>query len=146
MSEIVDRDEQITREVWDRDEAIAHFSPSARATRPRSSRAARPARDHRLPPGELEGPLPRPAPAVDQAVGKAFKLTKLAGAYWRGDTRNAQLQRIYGTAGPARPTSKLTCTPSKRPRSATTASSAADGPLPHAGEGRGMVFWHPKGW
>ena len=42
--------------------------------------------------------MPRPARALDRQARQAFKLTKVAGAYWRGDRRNAQLQRIYGTA------------------------------------------------
>jgi threonyl-tRNA synthetase len=46
--------------------------------------------------------VPGAAPPLDEAVGKAFKLTKLAGAYWRGDHRNPQLQRIYATAWASR--------------------------------------------
>ena len=55
---------------------------------------------------------------------KAFKLTKVAGAYWRGDSRNEMLQRIYGTAWPTRSSSRTTCTAWRRRRSATTAASA----------------------
>ena len=60
------------------------------------------------------------------AVGKAFKLQKIAGAYWRGDPNRPMLQRIYGTAWATEDELKpSTCTGSRKPRSATTASSAA---------------------
>ena len=59
-------------------------------------------------------------------VGKAFKLQKFAGAYWRGDSNKPQLQRIYGTAwATEEELARPTCTSSRKPRSATTASSAA---------------------
>uniref|UniRef100_UPI00356926A7 TGS domain-containing protein n=1 Tax=Phenylobacterium sp. TaxID=1871053 RepID=UPI00356926A7 len=99
MKEIVDRDEKIEREVWTRDDAIAHFKEIGELYKAEIIES--------IPVGEevsvyrqgnwkdlCRGPhLPS-----TKAVGKAFKLTKLAGAYWRGDHRNAQLQRIYGTA------------------------------------------------
>src|SRR5215472_16519087 len=99
MREIVARDEKISREVWDRGEAIKHFERIGEHYK------AEIIRD--LPESETitvyhqgawkdlcRGPhLPS-----TKSVGKAFKLMKLAGAYWRGDQRNAQLQRIYGTA------------------------------------------------
>ena len=99
MAEIVDRDEPITREVWDRNEAIEHFKSIGETYK------AEIIED--LPENETitvyrqgnwkdlcRGPH---LPSTGR-LGKAFKLTKLAGAYWRGDSNNAQLQRIYGTA------------------------------------------------
>ena len=99
MKEIVARNDAFTREVWNRDEAITHFEKIGEKYK------AEIIRD--LPPGEeisvyrqgkwydlCRGPhLPNTG-----AIGTAFKLTKVAGAYWRGDSKNAMLQRIYGTA------------------------------------------------
>ncbi|OHC76086.1 MAG: threonine--tRNA ligase [Rhodospirillales bacterium RIFCSPLOWO2_12_FULL_58_28] len=99
MGEIVARDEVISREVWDRDKAIAFFQGLGEKYK------AEIISD--LPEGE-EVSLYRQGNFVDLCrgphlpstgrVGKAFKLMKLAGAYWRGDSRNAMLQRIYGVA------------------------------------------------
>ncbi|MGH6997268.1 MAG: TGS domain-containing protein, partial [Phenylobacterium sp.] len=99
MREIVDRDEKIVREVWDRGEAIEHFKSIGEAYK------AEIISD--LPDGETITVYRQgnwkdlclgPHLPSTKSVGKAFKLMKLAGAYWRGDHRNAQLQRIYGTA------------------------------------------------
>jgi threonyl-tRNA synthetase len=148
MREIVDRDEPITREVWDRDAAIAHFEAIGEGYK------AQIIRD--LPVGEAisvyrqgawkdlcRGPhLPS-----TRHVGKAFKLTKLAGAYWRGDQANAQLQRIYGTAwaSEAELEAYLHRLEEAERRDHRKIGRAMD--LFHMQEeGRGMPFWHPKGW
>jgi len=148
MRQIVDRDEPITREVWDRGEAIAHFAGIGEVYK------AEIIGD--IPAGELitvyrqgawkdlcRGPhLPS-----TRHVGKAFKLTKLAGAYWRGDQRNAQLQRIYGTAwaSDADLAAHLTRIEEAEKRDHRKLGVAMD--LFHIQEeGRGMVFWHAKGW
>ena len=99
MGEIVGRDETITREVWERGKAIEFFQGLGEHYK------AEIIAD--LPEGE-EISLYRQGDFVDLCrgphlpstgrLGKAFKLMKLAGAYWRGDSKNAQLQRIYGTA------------------------------------------------
>ena len=148
MHEIVERDEPIVREVWDRDEAIAHFQSIGEAYK------AEIISD--LPPGEeisvyrqggwkdlCRGPhLPS-----TKHVGKAFKLTKLAGAYWRGDHRNAQLQRIYGTAwaNEADLAAYLQRLEEAERRDHRKLGRTMD--LFHIQEeGKGMIFWHPKGW
>ncbi len=101
MKEIVDADLPITREVWNREDAIAHFNGIGESFKAQII-------DDIIPPGEAitvyrqgkewkdlcRGPH---LPSTGR-LGKAFKLMKLAGAYWRGDQANAQLQRIYGTA------------------------------------------------
>lgn len=148
MREIVDRDEPIRREVWDRDEAIAHFRSIGEAYK-----------------AEIIEDLPVSEPISvyfqgawkdlclgphlpsTRHVGKAFKLTKLAGAYWRGDQKNAQLQRIYGTAWATEADLEayLTRVEEAEKRDHRRVGKALD--LFHMQEeGRGMVFWHAKGW
>jgi threonyl-tRNA synthetase len=148
MKEIVDRDEKIVREVWDRDEAIAHFKSIGEAYK-----------------AEIISDLPEsetitvyrqgnwkdlclgPHLPSTKAVGKAFKLTKLAGAYWRGDHRNAQLQRIYGTAwaSEADLEAHLKRIEEAEKRDHRKIGRAMD--LFHLQEeAKGMIFWHPKGW
>ena len=148
MREIVDRDLPIVREVWDRDAAISHFKEIGEAYK------AEIIED--LPTGEeitvyRQGDwkdlcLGPHLPSTGK-VGKAFKLTKLAGAYWRGDHRNAQLQRIYGTAfaSDADLAAHLSRLEEAEKRDHRRIGRAQD--LFHIQEeGRGMVFWHPKGW
>ena len=82
-----------------------------------------------------------------KAAGKAFKLTKLAGAYWRGDHRNPQLQRIYGTAwaSEADLEAYVHRLEEAERRDHRRIGRAMD--LFHLQEeGKGMIFWHPKGW
>ena len=148
MKEIVDRDLPIIREVWDRDAAISHFKQIGEAYK------AEIIED--LPSGEeitvyRQGDwkdlcLGPHLPSTGK-IGKAFKLTKLAGAYWRGDHRNAQLQRIYGTAfaSEADLAAHLARLEEAEKRDHRRIGRAQD--LFHIQEeGRGMVFWHPKGW
>jgi threonyl-tRNA synthetase len=148
MAEIVDRDEKITREEVDRDQAIAEFTAMGEAYK-----------------AEIISDLPADVPISvyhqgnwkdlclgphlpsTKAVGKAFKLTKLAGAYWRGDHRNAQLQRIYGTAWATSEdlAAYLTRVEEAEKRDHRKIGALMD--LFHIQEeGKGMVFWHPKGW
>ena len=148
MREIVDRDEKITREVVSRDAAIADFLKIGEAYKAEIIES--------IPAGEAvtvyhqgawkdlcRGPhLPS-----TKHVGKAFKLTKLAGAYWRGDQNNAQLQRIYGTAWASEADLEAHL---KRVEEAERRDHRKIGrtmDLFHLQEeGKGMVFWHPKGW
>jgi len=148
MRQIVDRDEPIRREVWPREEAIAHFKGIGESYK-----------------AEIIGDLPQDAPISiywqgpwkdlclgphlpsTRYVGKAFKLTKLAGAYWRGDAKNAQLQRIYGTAWASKAdlAAYLKRIEEAERRDHRKIGRAMD--LFHMQEeGKGMVFWHAKGW
>ena len=148
MRQIVDRDEAITREEVDRDAAIADFTAMGEAYKAEIIAS--------IPAGEIvtvyhqgawkdlcRGPhLPS-----TRHVGKAFKLTKLAGAYWRGDQHNAQLQRIYGTAWASEVDLEvyLKRVEEAEKRDHRRIGAAMD--LFHIQEeGRGMIFWHPKGW
>ncbi|MBV8593502.1 MAG: TGS domain-containing protein, partial [Caulobacteraceae bacterium] len=148
MREIVDRDEPITREVWDRDEAIAHFEGLGeiyKASIIRDIPGGEPISVYRQ--GAWKDLCRGPHLPSTRHVGKAFKLTKLAGAYWRGDQRNAQLQRIYGTAwaSDADLAAYLKRIEEAERRDHRKLGRAMD--LFHLQEeGRGMPFWHPKGW
>ena len=148
MREIVDRDEKISREVWDRDAASAHFQQMGEAYKAEII-ADLPAGEtitvYRQ--GDWQDLCRGPHLPSTRFVGKAFKLTKLAGAYWRGDHRNAQLQRIYGTAwaSEAELDAYLHRIEEAEKRDHRKIGRATD--LFHMQEeGRGMVFWHPKGW
>jgi threonyl-tRNA synthetase len=80
-------------------------------------------------------------------VGKAFKLTKLAGAYWRGDHRNAQLQRMYGTAWASEAELNEYLQRIEEAEKRDHRRIGRQMELFHMQEeAKGMVFWHPKGW
>ncbi len=148
MKEIVDRDEKITREVWDRDEAIKHFDEIGEQYKAQIIRDL-PGTDtitvYRQ--GNWKDLCRGPHLPSTKHVGKAFKLTKLAGAYWRGDQNNAQLQRIYGTswASEADLEAYLKRIEEAEKRDHRKLGKAL-GLFHMQEEGRGMVFWHPKGW
>jgi threonyl-tRNA synthetase len=148
MREIVDRDEKISREVWDRDEAIAHFESIGEAYKAEIIRDLPETETITLyRQGGWKDLCLGPHLPSTRVVGKAFKLTKLAGAYWRGDHRNAQLQRIYGTAWASQADldAYLLRVEEAEKRDHRKIGRAMD--LFHMQEeGKGMVFWHPKGW
>jgi len=149
MGEIVERDLPIRREVWDRDEAIRVFSELGEHYKVEIIRDL-------IPEGEevsvyrqgdwfdvCRGPH---LPSTGR-LGSGFKLMKVAGAYWRGDSRNAMLQRIYGTAWRDRKELKayLHRLEEAEKRNHRKLGKALD--LFHSqDEAPGMVFWHHKGW
>ena len=148
MRQIVDRDEPIDREVWDREAAIAHFEAIGETYKAQIIRDI-PA-DQKISiyrQGNWKDLCRGPHLPSTRHVGKAFKLTKLAGAYWRGDQNNAQLQRVYGTAwaSDADLAAHLARIEEAEKRDHRKIGRAMD--LFHLQEeGRGMPFWHPKGW
>ena len=148
MSRIVDRDAKFEREVWDRDEAITFFEARGETFKAELIRDL---------PGTETITLYKQGDWIDlcrgphfpstRHVGKAFKLTKLAGAYWRGDSSRQQLQRIYGTAWATKEDldAYLLRIEEAEKRDHRKVGKAME--LVHKQEeGRGMVFWHPKGW
>jgi threonyl-tRNA synthetase len=99
MREIVEADLPTRREVWPRDEAIAHFEKMGEHYKAELIRGIPPGEDvsiyfH----GSWHDLCRGPHFVSTGKIGQAFRLTNVAGAYWRGDSKNAQLQRIYGTA------------------------------------------------
>ena len=100
MSEIIDKDVKTRREVWDRDKAISHFKNIGEKYKAEIIESI-PINEelsiyHH---GDTWYDLCR-GPHLESSgkIGKAFKLTKVSGAYWRGDSKNEMLQRIYGTS------------------------------------------------
>src|SRR5579872_619978 len=148
MREIVARDEKISREVWDRQEAIKHFKGIGEAYKAEIIEGIpgeEPITVYRQ--GNWKDLCRGPHLPSTKHVGQAFKLTKLAGAYWRGDQKNAQLQRIYGTAWASEAELEAYL---KRLEEAEKRDHRKLGQLMDLfhiqEEGKGMVFWHPKGW
>lgn len=148
MAEIVERDEAITREEWDRDEAVKFFE--ARGEKYKAELIAA------IPAGQTIS-LYRQGAFIDLCrgphlpstgkLGKAFKLMKLAGAYWRGDSRNEMLQRIYGTAwfDKKELDAYLHMLEEAEKRDHRRLGRELD--LFHQQEEAvGAVFWHHKGW
>ena len=147
MAEIAKRDLPITREVWKRDEATAFFQSIGEHYKAELIAA--------IPEGQ-EVSLYREGDFVDLCRGphapstgklKVFKLMKVAGAYWRGDHRNEQLQRIYGTAWAKKEDQEayLTMLDEAEKRDHRRLGRQLD--LFHLqDEAPGMIFWHPKGW
>ena len=148
MQEIVERDEEILREVWDRDEAVKFFRDMGEEYK------AEIIED--IPSGETIT-LYRQGDFIDLCrgphlpstgkLGKAFKLTHVSGAYWRGDSNNEMLQRVYGTAwpNPKQLRQYLHMLEEAEKRDHRRLGRVMD--LFHfQEEAPGAVFWHPKGW
>ncbi len=148
MKEIIDRDDLTSREVWKRDDAIKHFKKIGEHYKaeiikdiPKNEEVSiyHHGKWHDL----CKGPH---LPSTGK-VGKAFKLTKVAGAYWRGDSKNEMLQRIYGT-----------CWRNKKELDEYLLRLEEAGKRDHRKIGKemdlfhfreespGAVFWHHKGW
>ncbi|MBU4136524.1 MAG: threonine--tRNA ligase [Alphaproteobacteria bacterium] len=148
MGEIVDRGERLVREVWDRDEAIKLFEAKGetfKAELIRDLPASETITTYRT--GDWVDLCRGPHFPNTRFVGKAFKLTKLAGAYWRGDHRNPQLQRIYATAWASKEDLDAYLLRVEEAEKRDHRKLGRQMELFHMQEeGRGMVFWHPKGW
>jgi threonyl-tRNA synthetase len=148
MREIVRRDETITREVWDRDRAVAFFEGIGERYKAEYIGEI---------PADEEISLYRQGNFVDLCtgphlpstgkLGQAFKLMNVAGAYWRGDPDNAQLQRVYGTAWPSQKELDQYLFWIEEAERRDHRRLGRDLDLFHLGEEAvGSVFWHPKGW
>ena len=148
MHEIVDRDEDIIRGVWTRDEAVAFYREKNEPFKIELVEA--------IPANEIvsyytqgsfidlcRGPH---LPSTKRA-GHAFKLTKVAGAYWRGDSNRPMLQRIYGTAWLSEKdlTAYLHMVEEAEKRDHRKLGRQL-GLFHLQEEAAGSVFWHPKGW
>jgi len=148
MAEIVDRDEPITREVWDRNEAIEHFKSIGEKYK--AEIISDLPEDEQITvyrQGDWKDLCRGPHLPSTGRLGKAFKLTKLAGAYWRGDSNNAQLQRIYGTAWANEKDLKKHLMMLEEAEKRDHRKLGREMNLFHfQEEGPGSIFWHPHGW
>ncbi|GAB4439167.1 MAG: threonine--tRNA ligase [Rhodocyclaceae bacterium] len=147
MRELAKKDFPVVREVWERDRAIAHFLSIGERYKAELIGA--------IPAGE-EVSLYRQGDFIDLCRGphvpstgrlRAFRLMKVAGAYWRGDSRNEMLQRIYGTAWARKEDldAHLHRLEEAEKRDHRKLGRSLD--LFHLqDEAPGMVFWHPSGW
>jgi threonyl-tRNA synthetase len=148
MTEIIERDLEFVREVWDRDKAIDYFKSAGEEYKAELVAA--------IPEGE-DVSIYRQGDWTDLCRGphlpstgklpKAFKLMKLAGAYWRGDSNNAMLQRIYGTAWADAKALKAHLLMLEEAEKRDHRRLGREMDLFHfQEEAPGAVFWHPKGW
>ena len=148
MRQIVDRDEKTKREVWDRDKAIDHFKKKGEIYKAELIESIPRGEDvsiyfH----GEWHDLCRGPHLSSTGKIGKFFKLTKVSGAYWRGDSNNEMLQRIYGTswANQKDLDSYLKRIEEAEKRDHRKLGKEMD--LFHfREESPGSVFWHEKGW
>ncbi len=148
MREIVKRDEAIVREELPRDQAIEFFKDKGEkykaewiAEIPRGEAIS----VYRQ--GTFTDLCTGPHLPSTGKLGQAFKLMRVSGAYWRGDARNAQLQRIYGTAWPTQAElDKYLFQLSEAEKRDHRRIGREMGLFHQQEEAVGMVFWHPKGW
>ena len=148
MHEIVDRDEEIVRRVWSRDEAVAFYQKNDEPFKVELVEA--------IPADETvtfyqqgnfidlcRGPH---VPSTGK-IGHAFKLMKVAGAYWRGDSKRPMLQRIYGTAWAREKDLNAHLTMLEEAEKRDHRKLGKQLGLFHLQEeAAGSVFWHAKGW
>ncbi|MDB3987907.1 threonine--tRNA ligase [Candidatus Pelagibacter sp.] len=148
MKEIVDRNEITKREVWERNKAISHFNEKGETYKAELIKAIPENEDvsiyfH----GDWHDLCRGPHLSSTGKIGKFFKLTKVSGAYWRGDSNNEMLQRIYGTSWA---TQKDLDEYLKRIEEAEKRDHRKLGKemdLFHfREESPGSVFWHERGW
>ena len=149
MSEIIDRDVKTRREVWKRNDAIKHFKKIGENYKaeiiesiPQNEELS--VYHH----GDTWHDLCRgPHLASSGKIGKAFKLTKVSGAYWRGDSNNEMLQRIYGTCWSTKNELDDYLNRLEEAEKRDHRKLGKEMDLFHfREESPGAVFWHEKGW
>jgi threonyl-tRNA synthetase len=149
MRRVIARDEKLVREVWTRDQLIAHFCAHGETFKAEWA--------GELPEGE-ELTVYRQGEWLDMCRGphlastgkldpQAFKLTRVSGAYWRGDQKNAMLSRIYGTGWLNRKQLQEHLTRLEEAAKRDHRKIGQEMDLFHLqSEAQGSVFWHPKGY
>ncbi len=148
MREIIDRDEKTTREVWKRNDAISHFKKIGEHYKseivkdiPKEEEVS--IYHH----GKWYDLCRGPHLSSTGKIGKAFKLTKVSGAYWRGDSNNEMLQRIYGTCWANQKDLDDYLKRLKEAEKRDHRKLGKEMDLFHfREESPGAVFWHGKGW
>jgi threonyl-tRNA synthetase len=148
MSEIIDRDEKTHREVLKRDEAIKHFLKIGEKYKAEIIESIPTGEEvsiyHH---GKWHDLCRGPHLASTGKIGKAFKLTKVSGAYWRGDSNNEMLQRIYGTCWASKNELEDYLNRLEEAEKRDHRKLGKEMDLFHfREESPGAVFWHEKGW
>ena len=149
MSEIIDRDVKTKREVWERDRAIKHFKKIGEKYKAEIIESIPTSEElsiyHH---GDTWHDLCRGPHLVSSGkIGKAFKLTKVSGAYWRGDSNNEMLQRIYGTCWSTKKDLDEYLHRLEEAEKRDHRKLGKEMDLFHfREESPGSVFWHEKGW
>jgi len=148
MTDIVDRDEKTHREVWKRDDAVKHFLKIGEKYKAEIIESIPSTEDvsiyHH---GKWHDLCRGPHLASTGKIGKAFKLTKVSGAYWRGDSNNEMLQRIYGTCWTSKKELDDYLHRLEEAEKRDHRKLGKEMDLFHfREESPGAVFWHEKGW
>ena len=149
MSEIIDKDLKTRREVWERDKAIKHFKKIGEKYKAEIIESIPETEElsvyHH---GDTWYDLCRGPHLVSSSkIGKAFKLTKVSGAYWRGDSKNEMLQRIYGTSWASQKDLDDYLKRIEEAEKRDHRKLGKEMDLFHfREESPGSVFWHEKGW
>ena len=148
MGEIVDRDEKTYREVWKRDDAVKHFLKIGEKYKAEIIESIPYGEEvsiyHH---GKWHDLCRGPHLASTGKIGKAFKLTKVSGAYWRGDSNNEMLQRIYGTCWTSKKELDDYLHRLEEAEKRDHRKLGKEMDLFHfREESPGAVFWHEKGW
>ena len=148
MHEIIQRNKNFVREVWSKEESIKHFKDKGENYKVELI--------NDLPDGEEISIYKQgdwldlcrgPHMVSTKQIGKAFKLMKVAGAYWRGDSSNAMLTRIYGTAWATEKDLEQHLLQIEEAEKRDHRKLGREMDLFHfQEEAPGAVFWHPKGW
>jgi len=148
MKEIVDRDVPTTRVVWKRDKAISHFKDKGEIYKAEIIESIPQGEDvsiyfH----GDWHDLCRGPHLSSTGKIGKYFKLTKVSGAYWRGDSNNEMLQRIYGTSWASQKDLDEYLKRIEEAEKRDHRKLGKEMDLFHfREESPGSVFWHEKGW
>ncbi len=147
MNELAKKDEKVTRSVLPRDEAVSYFKGIGEAYKAEIIESIPQGEDVSLYAEGAFTDLCRGPHVPSTGKLKHFKLMKVAGAYWRGDHRNEQLQRIYGTAWASKDDLQKYLTLLEEAEKRDHRRLGKDLDLFHIDEhAPGVVFWHPKGW
>jgi threonyl-tRNA synthetase len=147
MMDIVDRDEPITRDVWSKEKAIAYFKSIGEDFKAEIVNDLDVETVTIYTQGNFTDLCRGPHLPSTKRLGKAFKLMSVAGAYWRGDSNNPMLQRIYGTAWANEKQLKQYLHMLEEAAKRDHRKLGTQMNLFHMQEeAPGSVFWHDKGW
>jgi threonyl-tRNA synthetase len=148
MREIIARDKPFTKEVWSRDEAKSFFEKKGEAFKIELIDAIPPDQALKIyRQGDWLDLCRGPHMTSTGKIGDAFRLMKVSGAYWRGDSNRPMLSRIYATAFAAKPDLDAYLKQIEEAERRDHRKLAREMDLFHfQEEGPGAIFWHPKGW